>query len=141
MKSILKIATALLALQLLAITTFAQTGNKTFTGIWELAQSGPTGSALQNAGPGYLKIFNADSTFANVQIRNTGAIISHSGKYTVDDAQNYTETASYRIPEMGGGPLGNAFKLKYKFSEDAKMIQISYVLENGIAATEIWRKL
>jgi hypothetical protein len=60
MKLTLKITAALLCLQLLAITTFAQSNQKAFTGIWELAQAGANGQALQNSPPGYLKVFNAD---------------------------------------------------------------------------------
>ncbi|MDB5156794.1 MAG: hypothetical protein JWR50_1501 [Mucilaginibacter sp.] len=83
MKPILKLTVAL-CLQFLAITTFAQANKKTFTGIWELAQAAYNGQPLQNAPHGYLKTFNSDGTFANVQMRNTGAIISHSGRYQVN---------------------------------------------------------
>src|ERR1700712_3260557 len=120
MKLSLKFATVLFSLQLLAITTFAQNAQKAFTGIWELAQAGATGQTLQDAPPGYLKIFNADSTFANVQVRNTGSKISHGGRFLVTDAQNYSEIPLYRIPEMAGGPLGKGFPLKYEFNEDRK---------------------
>jgi hypothetical protein len=144
MKSTLKLTAALLCLQLLAITAFAQDIQKAFTGIWELAQAGANGQALQNSPPGYLKIFN-DSTFANVQVRNTGSVISHGGRFLVNDSQNYTETALYRLPEMTGGPLGKGFHLKYLFSEDRKQLTITFTLESGIesgiALTEIWRRL
>lgn len=141
MKLTLKFATALLCLQLLAITAFAQNTQKAFTGIWELAQAGANGQALQNTSPGYLKIFNADSTFANIQVRNTGSVISHGGRFIVDDTQNYTETALYRMPEMTGGPLGQGFHLKYQFSEDRKQLTISFILESGMAVVEVWRRL
>jgi hypothetical protein len=141
MKLTLKITAALLCLQLLAITTFAQSNQKAFTGIWELAQAGANGQALQNSPPGYLKVFNADSTFANVQVQRSGSVISHGGRFIVNDTQNYTETALHRIPEMTGGPLGQGFHLKYIFSEDRKQLTISFILESGMAVVEVWRRL
>jgi hypothetical protein len=141
MKVILKITTLLVCLQFLALVTFAQSTQKAFVGIWELAQQGGNGQVPQNVGPGYLKVFNADSTFANLQVHSSGSVISHGGKFLVDDAQNYTETALYRLPEMTGGPLGQGFHLKYQFSDDRKQLTISFVLEDGAAITEIWRRL
>lgn len=140
MKLTIKFA-AILCLQFLAMTTFAQSGKKAFTGIWELAQAASNGQDLQKTGPGYLKIFNADGTFANVQVRNTGSVISHSGEYTINDAEHYTEKALYRMPEMTGGPLGTDFKLHYEFSEDKKQLTLTFILESGLRITEVWQKL
>jgi hypothetical protein len=149
MKSILKFIPVLLCLQFFAVSTFAQTqnevpahANKTyFTGIWELAQIGQQRGQLQNVNPGYLKIFNTDGTFANIQGRNTGSVISHSGQFVVNTATEYTEFATYRMTGMTGGALGKGFKLTYEFSVDKKYITISYTLESGEAFTEVWRRL
>lgn len=140
MKTILKITTALLCLQFLATTTFAQASKKTFTGIWELAQAAANGQPLQNSPHGFLKTFNSNGTFANVQMRNTGALISHSGKYFVKDGY-YLERTLYRIPQMSGGPLGKDFKISYQFSEDQKQVTFNFTVESGMKITEVWRKL
>jgi hypothetical protein len=143
MRASLKFITALLCFYFVATTAFAQnkrTYKKAFIGIWELSMAGTNGQPLQMAAPGCFKTFNVDKTFANFQVRNTGSVISHSGKYTIDDAHNYTETAMYRL-ENTGEPLGQGFKMNYGFSEDNKQVTFRFAIKNGTAFTEVWRKL
>jgi hypothetical protein len=140
MKLTLKFTGAILCLHLFVITAFAQ--RKQFIGIWEMTQEAHgNGQALYNVKPGFLKIFNANGTFVDLQVRGSGSVISHGGKYKVNDAQNYTETALYRLPEMAGAPLGKGFPLRYQFSEDKKQITISFRLEAGREIVEVWRRL
>jgi hypothetical protein len=142
MKPTLKLTTVLLCLQLFAITVLAQATKNKFTGIWELRQDGYNEQPLQNAPSGLLKIFNADNTFSNVRLQRTQSIISHSGKYQIEDAKQYSETAFYRIPQMDGlTPLGTALKINYLFSEDEHLLTLTFTAETGIRVTEVWRKL
>lgn len=144
MKPNLKLIAALLCCYFVVTTAFTQkkipVNKNAFIGIWELSMAATNGQPLQNAGPGYLKTFNADNTFANVQIRNTGSVISHSGKYTIDNARSYTETAWYRM-EKTDEPLGQGFKINYEFSEDKKVMTFKFTFKNGTEFTEVWRKL
>jgi hypothetical protein len=141
MKLSIKFA-AILCLQFLAMTTFAQSGKKAFTGIWELSQGKYNDQPLQNAPPGLLKIFNADGTFSNVRVQRPQSIISHSGTYKVTDGKHYLETAINRIPEMNGlTPLGEPLEISYEFSEDKKLLTLNFTAATGIIVTEIWRKL
>jgi hypothetical protein len=140
MKNNLKFIAALLCFYFAASAAVAQSNKKAFVGIWELSKGSTNGQPLQNAGPGYLKTFNADHTFANLQIRNTGSVISHSGKYTIDNAQSYTETALYRL-NTSEDPLGQGFKINYRFSEDKKQLTLNFTFKDGTAFTEVWRKL
>jgi hypothetical protein len=149
MKLTLKLTAAFLFLQLCTTSSFAQRSrpaidhaNKTyFIGYWELSQAGAQGGQLNKVGPGYLKIFNADGTFTNIQTAKTGAVITHSGQFSVNTRTDYTEVANYRVPQMIGGPLGRQFPLSYEFSADKKFITINYTLESGGSFTEVWKRL
>lgn len=142
MKTLSKFIIALLCFQLLATLGYAQKAKrKTFTGIWELIQAGESGGQLGRSPAGYIKVFNRDGTFANLQARYSGSVISHSGKYIIKGGNEYIEVPTYRMPGMTGGPLGKGFKLNYEFSEDKKQLTLNFTLESGLALTEVWRRL
>jgi hypothetical protein len=145
MRTNLKFITVLICFYFAVTVAFAQKpqpNKKAFIGIWELSMAASNGQPLQNAGPGYLKMFNTDGTFANVQMRNTGAVISHSGTFAIDNARSYTETALYRMPEnTSDDPLGQGFKMNYEFGEDKKLVTFKFAYKDGTTFTEVWRKL
>ncbi|GAA4330383.1 hypothetical protein GCM10023149_35530 [Mucilaginibacter gynuensis] len=140
----LKFIVALLCLYFAVTTAFAQNkkaNKKAIVGIWELSMIETNGQPLQATDPGHLKLFNADGTFANIKVLNTGSVISHSGKYTVDNTQSYTETALYRITENANDPLGKGFKINYAFSDDKNSLTLKLIYKDGVTSTEVWRKL
>lgn len=139
MKPILKLSFIYLFVQLFAGNTFGQANAKAFVGTWELAQQTYDGRTMK-APAGYIKIFNADKTFANAQLVSQKPVTTHSGTYKVDDGF-YLEKALYRIPAMiSNSPLGTDFKINYQFSEDQQQLTLSFTAANGIIVVEIWKK-
>jgi len=139
MKTNLKFFAVLLGLYFAGKATFAQeaqkAGNTPFLGIWELFKTASNGLPLQNYPPGYIKIYNADGTFAIIRAQNTGSIIKGSGYYAVDDDQTCREAD--KLEDL----VKKGFKISYEFSTDKKVLTISFSYPDGAAYTEAYRKL
>jgi sugar (pentulose or hexulose) kinase len=146
MKPDLKYLLLFIAVQLFALGTFAQGSNKSFVGIWELTTIKSDGGVPTEVPPGVLKIFNADGTFTNVQVQQTGSVITHGGKFVVNDDRQYTETIKNEINTAEYALAGKTYKIRYVFGLDKKTLKLDGTVDgkNGqpdLAYTEVWRKL
>lgn len=141
MKVNLKFIAVMLCLLFASVSTFAQkiqnqkSDNKPFLGIWELFKTASNGLPLQNYPPGYIKIYNADGSFAIIRVQNTGSIIKGSGYYAIDDDQTCREADTFEELVKKG------FKISYEFSADKKVLTIGFSYPDGAAYTEAYRKL
>jgi hypothetical protein len=146
MNPILKYALLFTCLQFFALGAFAQISNKSFVGIWELTTLKSNGGAPSDVPPGLLKIFNADGTFTNVQVSQSGSLISHSGKYAGNDDQQYTEIIKNQISTDEYVLAGKTYKIKYVFGLDKRTLKLDGNVDGkngtpGLTYTEVWRKL
>lgn len=150
MKTNLKFITASVCFYFATVTVFGQstqispktpatqntpTNNTAFLGIWELFKVSTNGLPLQNYPPGYIKIYNADGTFAIIRVQNTGSIIKGSGYYAIDN------DLLYREADKAEDLVTKGFKISYEFSADKKVLTIGFSYNNGTAFTEAYRKL
>jgi hypothetical protein len=138
MKNILKVSVLLMCFLYCTESVFAQSEEKAFYGSWELDQSAYVGQ--QHSSTRYIKIFNADHTFTNLQIYASKTFISHSGKYQVNDNDYYTERALYVKEGMNFVFKDKDVKIHYHFSDDKKWLTLSFTVENGTSFTERWRR-
>ena len=139
MKTIKRLAIILIILHLVVIISYAQSDEKQFVGTWELAQQSYNNIPMK-APYGYLKIFNADKTFANMLTQNNKSVTTHSGTYKID-GQYYLEKTLYRSPTMiSKSPLGTDFKIRFEFNQEHNELTLKFTAANGIQVVEIWKK-
>jgi hypothetical protein len=141
MKLSLNFAAVLMCITFSITIAHAQSNKKSIVGIWELAQSNFADKPLVPSRPGLLKIFNSNGTFTNIQARSTGAIISHSGKYRVNNDEFYTETSLSKGDGFIYVTANKPVQINYKFSEDKKRLTLNFTVPEGTSFTEVWRKL
>lgn len=137
MKIFLKVSFLFICFNVSSANLFAQIDEKAFYGSWELDQSAYYGKPQTR----YIKIFNADHTFSNQQIRGTTTFTSHNGVYRVDDDQYYTERSLYVKEGMSFVFKDKDVIIHYHFSDDKKVLTLSFTVANGTSFTEHWRKI
>lgn len=155
MKTNLKFITSLLCFYFIANASFAQLAknnkkasavqnqqtapngqsNVSFIGIWELYKVTSNGQPMQDYPPGYIKIYNADGTFSIIRVQNGGSIIKGSGHYIIDNDQTCREA------DHAEDLINKGFKINYEFSQEKKVLSISFSFGDGIMYTEVYRKL
>jgi hypothetical protein len=139
MKTIKRLAIIFIVLHLVVIISYAQSDEKQFVGTWELARQSYNNIPMK-APDGYLKIFNADKTFANMLMQNNKPITTHNGTYKID-GQYYLEKTLYRSPTMiSNSPLGTDFKIRFEFNQEHTELTLNFTAANGIQVVEIWKK-
>ncbi|MFD2872217.1 DUF4488 domain-containing protein [Mucilaginibacter ximonensis] len=138
MKTFLRIAILLICFNFLANNLFAQADEKAFYGIWELDQSAYYGK--QEPPVHYTKEFDPNHTFINRQTKDSKTFTSHLGKYQVNNDGTYTERASYVKEGMSFVFKDKDVIIRYQFSDDKKMLTLSFTVANGASFTEHWRK-
>jgi len=149
MKTNLKLIALFLCFHFMANATFAQSSknsektsltqnaqaNAPFVGIWELYKVTTNGQALQDYPPGYIKIYNADGTFSIIRVQMTGSIIKGSGYYIIDNDHSCREAD--KAEEL----ISKGFKIDYQFSQEKKVLSVSFSYQPGVVYTEVYRKL
>jgi hypothetical protein len=128
------------------IAAFSQSNKETFLGKWELKKvTSPDGRSLYSPAM-CQKEFKADNTFANFQFRGGDWIITHNGKYLVNDNEYYTEFIANEANGMIYALTGKTYKIKYMFSEDKKTLTILGSVDGknggpGTSYIEVWKKI
>ncbi|GAA4102262.1 DUF4488 domain-containing protein [Mucilaginibacter panaciglaebae] len=138
MKSILKFAALFLCFHFGATTVFAQADEKAFYGSWQLDESAYYGQ--QEPPVRYTKIFYPNHTFVNQQTKASKTFTSHSGRYTVNNDGTYTERSSYVKEGIGFVFKDKDVIIHYHFSDDKKLLTLSFTVANGASFTEHWRR-
>jgi hypothetical protein len=149
MKTNLKFIAAMLCFYFIADIAFAQSAkndkkepviqndqaNSPFLGIWELYKVTTNAQPLQDYPPGYIKIYNADGTFSIIRVQNGGSIIKGAGYYIIDNDHTCREA------DKSEDLIAKGFKINYEFSQEKKVLSISFSFQPGVIYTEVYRKL
>jgi hypothetical protein len=117
-----------------------------FNGAWELTRLATNGSESRVAIPGLLKFFDADGKFFNMRITQNGSIITHQGNYVINDNETYSEIIKSETQGATYPLAGKTYKLRYKFSDDKKLLVLNGMVEGkdgaeSLGFTEVWKRV
>jgi hypothetical protein len=146
MKLNLKNSLIVCALIFSTIAAFSQSNKEAFVGKWELKKvTSPDGRSLYSPAA-CQKEFKPNNTFANSQFRGGDWIITHNGKYLVNDNEYYTELIANEANGMAYALAGKVYKIKYMFSDDKQTLTIFGSVEGkngqlGVSYIEVWKRV
>lgn len=143
-KLIIKISILVTTLFLFNLnTSFAQEqATNDLVGIWELKgpkQLMPNGKEVSLFH--FIKIFNKDGSFSNLNFFPETSVISHAGTYKIEGDGYYEAIIDENLIDN----LDTAQKLTFKFSDDKKTLFLSGTLKgkngNTVVMKEEWQKI
>jgi len=137
-----------LALVLFSLSfSFAQltTGKSDFVGVWELTiPKQKTNDGREFALIHFIKNFNADGSFSNLNLNPETSFVSHKGVYSIDK-DVYYETIAQQSQVLSSEGISKSQKFTYRFSEDKQTLYLEGTLLNKDGSPfmlkEAWKRL